>query len=363
MAEIDNPRPIMEDDEITFRDLVLKLRGFFFEILRFWYIPAIVMLITTGYMFYQYTQYRLLYPAKITFNVDEDEGGGVSGLSSILGQFGLGSVRPTRYNLDKILALSKSRRVIQETLLAKITVNGQEDKLANQLIKEYKLGLPGGPANKPFRFTHDSVPDFTMEENEMLLALYNFIIGPPDKPKKALMIADYNEDSNIMTISVTTTNEDISFELAKRMFESLSQYYINKAIEKQLKTYNLVTAKRDSVLGVLKSAEFQLANFKDTHRDVLMRTDQLTDLRLQREVTTLSAMYAEVLKNVEIADFSLKNKTPFIQVIDSPLLPIEPLRKSLLRTLLLGLIIGGAIGSVLVIGRKLWKDSMSGVHS
>jgi uncharacterized protein involved in exopolysaccharide biosynthesis len=192
----------------------------------------------------------------------------------------------------------------------------------------------------------------------MLLSIYNLIIGPPANAKEALVSADYNEDTNIMSLNVSTTNEDLSLALADRLFISLSNYYVNKAIEKQFKTYSVVSTKKDSVLSVLKSNEYQLANFKDTHRGMLMRTDQIAELRLQREITALSAMYAEVLKNTEIADFSLKNKLPFIQVIDEPISPIQPTQVSLLRMLLIGIIAGGMIGSVYVIGRRIYLDIM-----
>ncbi|MBL0006763.1 MAG: hypothetical protein IPP25_06105 [Saprospiraceae bacterium] len=349
------------NDEISLRDLILKIRSFIQEVIRYWNIPAVCVLLALAYQGYQYIKFEPTYPARITFSVDEDEGGSSPGLTGILGQFGLGSVRPSRYNLDKILALSKSRRVIEHMLFGKIIIDGKDDFLANHLIREYNLNPPtqtNESSGSGFYFTHDSLPAFGRQENEMLMALFNFIIGPPDNPRKALITADYNEDTNIMSIDVSTTNEEISLALANRMFESLSEYYVNKAIEKQSKTLSVITAKKDSVLTVLKGTEYQLANFKDSHRGLLMRTDQISELRLQREITALSAMYAEVLKNTEVADFSLKNKMPFIQVIDAPLSPIQPTQISLLRKILISIVIGGIIGSVLVVGRKVFKDIM-----
>jgi uncharacterized protein involved in exopolysaccharide biosynthesis len=347
------------EDEVTLRDMILKVREYASESIRLWYIPLICTVLVEAYQLYRYFNYSPVYPATITFSVDEDEGGGSSGLTSVLGQFGLGGVRPTRYNLDKILELSKSRRVVQQTLFKKITIDGKEDYLANHIIRIYHLNDPAvAKKNGDLYFTRDSVPIFERRENETLLMVYNFIIGPPDKPKKALLKADYNEDTNIMSLSATTTNETLSLELAKRMFDALSNYYVTKAIEKQVKTYKIVTAKRDSILAVLKSTEYQLANYEDTHHSLLMRTDQVAKMRLQRELTALSAMYAEVLKNTEVADFSLRNKTPFIQVIDSPIIPIAPVQLSLVRLLAIGLIVGGAIGVVIVIIRKIYFSVM-----
>ena len=350
--------PIPASDEISLRLLVEKVRSWIVEVFRYWYIPGIFIFLAAGYQAYRYFKYVPVYPATITFNVDEDEGGGNAGLTGILGQFGLGGVRPARYNLDKILALSKSRRVIQESLFSKITINEKEDYIANHLLNEYKLNVVSGKDKSnasPFYFNQDSIPLFSKQENEMLMRLYGTIIGSPDNPKSALMAADYNEDTNILSLSVTTTNEELSLALAQRMFESLSKYYINKSIEKLQKTHHLVSMKRDSVLGVLKSTEYQLANFRDSHKSLLMRTDQITELRLQREIAALTAMYAEVIKNVEVADFSLKNKTPFIQVIDAPLAPIAPVQLSLFRLLFIGIVIGGLLGSLLVIGRMIYR--------
>jgi hypothetical protein len=338
-------------DELTLRDLVLKVEDYVREIFRYKWIVLIAMVLGLAYQAFIYFNYEPLYHATITFSVDEDEGGSSSGLTGILGQFGLGGVRPTRYNLDKIMALSKSRRVIQQTLFAKITMEGKEDYLANHLIRHYDL-------DSAFVFTHDSIPMFSRDENKRLLALYGFIIGPENNPKKALANADYNDDTNIMSISVSTTHETLSRELAQHMFESLSGYYVSKSIEKQVTTYTVVAAKRDSVLAELKAAEYQLANFRDTHRGLLMRTDQLTDLRLQREIVALTAMYQEVLKNTEVASFSLRTKTPFIQVIDAPANPIEPASLSLWRKAIIGLVLGGVIGAALIAGRKLFRDAM-----
>ncbi len=350
------------DEEISLRDLIFKLNAFTREVIRYWRIPAFCILLAVGFQVYKYVTYTPVYPARITFSVDEDEGGGSPGLTGILGQFGLGSVRPSRYNLDKILALSKSRKVIAQPLFQKLELGGKDDFLANHMIRVYKLNGEDGKGKEgstPFYFRHDSLERFTREENEMLMALYGFIIGPPEDPKKALISADYNEDTNIMFLEATTTDETLSLALAEQMFQALSDYYITKAIEKQLKTYTVISAKKDSVLSVLKSTEYQLANFKDSHRGLVMRTDQLSELRLQREITALSAMYAEVLKNTEVADFSLKNKMPFIQVIDAPLSPIQPTRLSLIRTLLMGILVGGAIGSVFVVGRSIYRDLMA----
>jgi uncharacterized protein involved in exopolysaccharide biosynthesis len=349
----------IEDDEITLRELLLKGKFFVEEIFRHWRIVLLCIVFVLAYQVYDYVRHEPVYTARMTFSVDEEEGGSASGITGLLGQFGLSSARPSRYNLDKILALCKSRRVIEQTLFVKADINGEVDYLANHLLRAYATGKEHEDGKTPgvvSYFTHDSLALFNRDENEMLMGLYGFIIGPPDDPKKALLAANYNEDTNIMSIEMTTNNETLSIALTESLFNKLSEYYINKAVEKQLQTLTIIEAKKDSVLGVLKDTEYKLAQFSDSHQGLMRKTDQISELRLRREITALSAMYAEVLKNTEVADFSLKNKTPFIQVIDSPLAPIEPTRLSLPRKIVLGFLIGGIIGSVFIVGRRILQD-------
>ncbi|MDQ3017056.1 MAG: hypothetical protein M3R25_10125 [Bacteroidota bacterium] len=354
------------EQQTSLRDYVLKGKSYVREVFRYWYLPLFLAAIFGAYQLYKYFQYVPEYPANVTFMVDEDEGNSSSGLTGMLSQFGLGSIRPTRYNLDKILELSRSRRVVQKTLFTKFEMDGKNDFLANHVIRAYDLN-PVAKEDQPkegvFLFTHDSLLIFNRVENTALSNVYNLIIGSIDKPEDALVTTDYSEDTNVMQLSASTINEVLSLELANRMFQSLSDYYISKAIEKSLKTFSIISNKRDSIIGELRSAEYQLANFQDTHRGLLMRTDKVGELRLQREVTALSAMYGEVLKNTEVADFSLRNKTPFIQVIDAPILPIAPVELSLIRKLALGLLVGGIIGCALVVARRFFLDMMAPPNS
>jgi LPS O-antigen subunit length determinant protein (WzzB/FepE family) len=70
-------------------------------------------------------------------------------------------------------------------------------------------------------------------------------------------------------------------------------------------------------------------------------------------------MHGEALKNLEYADFTLRNKTPFITLLDSPLSPISPNAESKLKALVIGLILGIMIGVTFVLGRKIYRDTMN----
>ena len=58
---------------------------------------------------------------------------------------------------------------------------------------------------------------------------------------------------------------------------------------------------------MLNNNEYRLAQFKDSNRGLWTAKDRLTEKRLSRDIQMLTLMYAEAVKNKEIAEFSLKS--------------------------------------------------------
>jgi len=82
-------------------------------------------------------------------------------------------------------------------------------------------------------------------------------------------------------------------------------------------------------------------------------------MQLERKVEMLYLLYGESVKNLETADFLLKNSTPYFQVIDRPVGPIQPHGRSRFRALIRGGLIGGILSLLFVIGRYWFRVEMS----
>jgi capsule polysaccharide export protein KpsE/RkpR len=78
--------------------------------------------------------------------------------------------------------------------------------------------------------------------------------------------------------------------------------------------------------------------------------------RTRRDVQMLSLMYAEVLKNMEIAKFTLDNQTPFFQVVDKPTLPLEKKKVSRIISAIVGSIILGIVFCIYLISKNFKKN-------
>ncbi len=357
MQENHAPQPI-ENDEITLKELIEKIKKFSREIRRYWYISLVAAILFGAYMFYEAYKTPITYPATLTFMLNEDTGGGMGMLSGLLGSFGLGGGGGGgEQNLFKILELAKSRHIMQDVILSKATVDGKNDYLGNHLINQWKeLNQWSSPKDTTrlydFQFTRDSIEKFSRLENAAVIASCAKLTG-----KNAIFSSANDKQTSIMTLSLTTNSEELSVVLLRTIFEKLSSYYIDKTVEKQQSTYTLLRNKTDSIHALLSGKESSKANFDDSNMGLAFAAPKLTGQRLERDVRMLQVMYGEAIKNLEMADFSLKNKTPFIQAIDLPVAPLKKEKKSKLIALITGIGIGVLLGSVFVVGRKIIRDA------
>jgi hypothetical protein len=95
-----------------------------------------------------------------------------------------------------------------------------------------------------------------------------------------------------------------------------------------------LSAKADSVENVLAKAEYRLAQLQDRSSSILLRTNGTEFNKVSRDIQILSLMYGEVVKNRETAAYLLDSKTPFFQVLEHVVKPLDVESKSLLRTIL-----------------------------
>ena len=129
----------VEDDEITLKDLILSAKEYSRNVFRNWWVVGLIAIPVVGIFALQTYFEKATYSASIEFMVNEDDGsGGLGGITGLLGSFGLGK-GTSKYNLEKILALAKSDKIVYPMLFDTITIDGSADLIANHLIRVYDL--------------------------------------------------------------------------------------------------------------------------------------------------------------------------------------------------------------------------------
>ncbi len=348
----------IEDDEITLKELILKIK----EMWAYLWARRSRILIAGLVGAALFVTRSLLkpteYQATLTFMVDEDNGGG-GAVAGILSKFGFGGAG-SEYNLQKILSLSKSMRIMKAVVLDTADVDGKTDLIGNHIIELYEFRKRKSwkkPENHLTDFAFGRPGQDSLAVRKALKAVIAKIVGGK-KTKNQLFTSSADEDSGIMTLSAKTESADLSLALVKSIFEHLSGYYILKSTEKAESTFEILKSKTDSIYSVLTQKEYALAQFRDKNRGIYLNKIKVREQQLQNEITALRLAWAEALKNQEMANYVLKQQTPFIQPIDVPFAPLEPVPNSLVKAAIIGAFLGGFLMVLWLLGRKVVREAL-----
>ncbi|HEX5625831.1 MAG TPA: hypothetical protein VFX48_07435, partial [Saprospiraceae bacterium] len=192
---------------------------------------------------------------------------------------------------------------------------------------------------------------FERLDNMALLQLHQLL--------QRLLETQFSEKTSIMKLVVRFGNERLSYELAHRIFNRMSLFYIDKSIEKQQETFLGLQHKTDSLRAMLQSKQYGLADIRDQYRSGFLFREDVPRVMLDQDVKMLQLVYAEAMKNKEIASFSLENRTPFIQEIDLPILPLKGLGPAWPKALVAGMVYGLLAGLIWIWGRKFYREKLS----
>jgi len=341
-----------QNDEITLKELILKLKEFKDELLRYWWIIGICSAIGVGGFLYVHFNSELEYKAEMKFIVEGDSSG--SGmLGGLLGQIGIR--KNSKNNPYKILEISRSNRLTESLLNEKVHNN----LLANGVIEVYnEQWVESYPSLEAFRFS-DKINLDKDQERIAFRSLKLILWGTNSNRSNALITIKHNEDTGIYTISVKTKDEQLSIDLAEVIYGKIKSFFEDEVFSNKQKTIEILQSKVDSI-NILKQAKvYELAKFEDSNRNAVYNTMNAKKTILRNDIQTLMVVYGEILKNLELADVNLKDSKPMFMIVETPLSPIVPIRSSLLLSILKGLLLGGFISGLYIIFRKIFREVMA----
>jgi uncharacterized protein involved in exopolysaccharide biosynthesis len=294
------------------------------------------------------------YNAKLTFVVEaEQQGSSVAGMAGIASQFGfdIGGGESSVFSQDNVLELLKSRGVILRALMLSAEINSKNDLLIEHYLKINKTREVWGDNNKlqgvsfheKWNYIHDSISGIIWLD----IVSDNLIVELQD------------DNANIITLSYTSSDEEFAKEFVEKLIYSMSKMYISHKTAQANNTLDFLHSRADSVFSELEVAEQELARVTDINQRIVKASGRLKELQLMRKVEVLNAMYLEIVKNLELSKITLLNKTPIINIIDNPILPLERKYISKKISALLGFFLGGFLSLCYFIFRKLFKDALT----
>lgn len=292
-----------------------------------------------------------VYIAELEFLLNEDPSPGFS-IGALLGQVGLGG-GGAEYNLEKILALSKSPSIAQQVLLDSIVIDEQVDLVANHILELEGMREKWSLVNDA-KISGNSLGEMDSLSRIIYRWIYNYSFIKPG----LIFKTSAAENSGIMTVSSISVNEELALKSSTLLYRNLSEFYTGESIGNRQKSVNLLRNKADSLRRILENKEYRAAEVQDTKLGLIQARDNVERTRLQREVGMLSLGYGEVVRNLETASFALSSSTPFFQVIGEPFKPLPQNRSNLYIQSAIGFVLGLIVSYSYFAAIKFYRDSI-----
>lgn len=346
-------------DEITLKELILKIIEFKNEVFSKGLFVLVFCLISIGLALYLRYTAPNIYSAQVSYMLHESAAGG-GNIGGLLGNFGIGG-RQSSSNLSKLVELSKTEKILRSVLNDSCSIDNKKDLISNHLINQYDFynnqWSKSSLGSDEFKFNAQSKTSNDLKTNSAYKSIVGRILG--GKNYASLITTSFNDETGILKTTANTNNAELSIALATKLFANLDSFYVQNTTEKEQLNLDILQAKTDSLWTEIRSSEYSLATYKDNSLRLLRKTDQIKEVQLSNKIRMLYAALGKATGNLEMADYALKHQTPFLQTIDIPYLPLTSSKGSLYKTLGLALALGLFLSIFIIIARKVYYDIMS----
>ncbi|MDC1305398.1 hypothetical protein N8Y88_00345 [Saprospiraceae bacterium] len=342
------------NEEITLKELILKLKGYWAEIIRSWWIIGLFCIVGVLGFTYNHLTHIPIYQAELRFVVEGQSSGG-GGLGSLLGSFGI--KKGGKVNPYKIIEVGKSTSMLLKTLFHKLPSN---INVANTILQEYDLTQVWSKTNpefENFRFGNIFNTSESRMERSAIKKLRARVWGSENvDPMTSLKL---NDETGIYTLSSETISEELSLAVTNNLYDEIKLFFEEEVFQNQKQLADILTMKADSIKTLNESKVRQIAKFEDSNRGMVSNESMVTKKLLTQESMALNVAYAEIMKNKEMTDVNLKDMQPLFMAIDIPFSPIRSSSSSLFLAIIQGLSMGGFLAIFFITIRKIYTDAMS----
>jgi uncharacterized protein involved in exopolysaccharide biosynthesis len=289
------------------------------------------------------------FKAESAFIAEETgKSGGLASMMSIASQFGLGS-SGGKDNSEKLIEMLKSRKILERAFMDSAVVEGKSDLIINHFIDYTSFGkaLKADEQLQSLRFTAGT--PLTRVQDSIMMVLHENL-------HKEGIKTESKKSSSMLKLQILTEHEEVSVALNAAMLKMLNEYYIETTVARQKNMFDILQNRADSLRLEIELREKMMAKSTDDNM-LSFRMEQRVDaLRLKREIQVNNLVYAEVIKNLEMARANLLNETPVLSVIDQAVPPLEKVKPAKKYWLAGGLILGGFLAILFILFRAWWKS-------
>jgi hypothetical protein len=295
-------------------------------------------------LLYNYVKSPVHY-ARTTFVLDSESSsnsiGDIASLASLAGinasSFIDGS---SLFQIDNIQELYRSSSMIKETLLSEDNFGDINIMLIDRLADNEKINKKWDRLNVDFS---------AYKSKSTNLRVHDSILNEVVKiiKKKYLIVDKPSRKTTILEIGFDHKDELLAKSFNEKLVSIVNDFYNKTKTQKTGENLKILERQADSVKKVLDKSILVLAEKDQSipNPNPLTKVSLVPYQKALIDVQANSAIYQEIVKQLELAKVSHRNKTPLIQIIDKPILPLENSKLKLFECLVFG-IFGGLFISV-----------------
>jgi len=346
-------------DEISLKDLLLKLRDWYRYLLSKW-MTILAVGILGGLLGLIYASFKNpVYTATTTFVLEDSEtGGGLSqyaGLASMAGidLGGGGGI----FQGDNLLELYKSRTMIEKTLLSEVVYEDKKQLLIDHYLRFNKLREVWDEDDqlKNIQF-NSSRATYTRLQDSILGKIVD------DINKNYLVVAKPDKKLNIIKADVKAEDEFFAKSFNEKIVQNVNDFYVQTKTKKSLDNVSILQMKVDSVRAVMNRAIYAAATVSDATPNLnpTRQTQRVAPVqRSQFSAETNKAILSTLIQNLEMSKMSLLKEAPLIQVVDKPIFPLKREKLGKAKGIIIGCFLAGLLTCLFLITRKLFQMILS----
>jgi uncharacterized protein involved in exopolysaccharide biosynthesis len=309
-------------NEIYMKDVFFKINSGFKHIKAKWRVLVIASILggLVGLLFSLFQQ--TTYTAVCTFVLEDASGsGGLSQYASLAGLAGinLGGTGGGVFEGDNIIELYKSRTMIEKALLSEININGKKESLIERYINYNKLRDKWKGKKEDYNIKFGGDPEkFDRKQDSIITNLWDLF------NKKVLIVTKPDKKLSIINVNVISNDELFAKEFTNKLVETVNKFYLETKTQKNYQNVKILQHQADSIKNILNLSINGVASANDAipNANPLMSALKVPSQRKQIDVQATSAIYGEIIKNLELGKITLRQESPLIQVIDRPKLPL-----------------------------------------
>ncbi len=300
------------------------------------------------------------FTARVTVVQEEGRAGGAGSISSLASQIGLDlnvGGNSTMLAGDNVIGLLKSD-VITEKVLFSYFDTLKKETLADRYALVYKYKKKW---QKKYNQTLSLNETVVYKNNRAIDSVFNKIKG---ELIKKITVIRIDKKMTFIELSLTLKDELLAKLIAERLVAEGTAFYIETKTRRQRNNIARLQNRADSIENVLNGQTYNAARVQSQTLDInpAYQSAAVNSEVNARDKMMLSAIYGEVVKQLEIQKATLTQEMPLIQVVGEAKLPLKRIKPSKLGSLITGAFLGFLFASFWVFFKD-WRKGMSSLNN